>query len=235
MGTPAGEGARPRAARHRRWLRWSFATVASQVAMAVGISCAVLRWDVAATLWITCLFAASGAFVARETRLLERRGLRALLECGAVLGFAATAVMGALAVLGVLGCLVLLPFLGTQRLISGVVTSYVRDRFGWADPATGLGPGQVDRLETSVGRQERVELDLLDDVALCRTWRHSFLRVESAASADTLHTVAEHRRRCLDEIERRNPAGFAAWLASGGHAASDPLPFLAGPERPPST
>ena len=30
----------------------------------------------------------------------------------------------------------------------------------------------------------------------------------------------------LDELERRNASGFAAWLASGPQAAGDPLPYL---------
>ena len=30
----------------------------------------------------------------------------------------------------------------------------------------------------------------------------------------------------LDELERRNASGFAAWLASGPEAAEDPLPYL---------
>ena len=32
----------------------------------------------------------------------------------------------------------------------------------------------------------------------------------------------------LDELERRNGSGFAAWLAAGPQAAEDPLPYLNG-------
>jgi hypothetical protein len=34
------------------------------------------------------------------------------------------------------------------------------------------------------------------------------------------------RQRFLDEFERRNSSGLAAWLASGARAAGNPLPYL---------
>jgi hypothetical protein len=30
----------------------------------------------------------------------------------------------------------------------------------------------------------------------------------------------------LDELARRNPSGFGAWLASGPQIAGDPMPYL---------
>jgi hypothetical protein len=86
--------------------------------------------------------------------------------------------------------------------------------------ATPVGPG-------------RDQLDLLDDATLCRTWRESFHRVRRAHSVRELEGVVEQRRRCLDELERRSPDGFAAWIASGAQPGGDPSPFLR--KQPPAT
>jgi hypothetical protein len=38
--------------------------------------------------------------------------------------------------------------------------------------------------------------------------------------------TVEERQSYLDELERRNATGLAAWLASGARVASNPLPYL---------
>jgi hypothetical protein len=65
----------------------------------------------------------------------------------------------------------------------------------------------------------------LTDEELCRGWRHSFLLLATADGA-TRRRVVQLRRRYLDELERRNPAGFARWLDSGARAAGDPSRYL---------
>lgn len=64
---------------------------------------------------------------------------------------------------------------------------------------------------------------------LCWGWRASFMALERADSRteyrrwDALVTV----RRCyLDEIARRDPAGFARWIYAGARPASDPSRYL---------
>jgi antibiotic biosynthesis monooxygenase (ABM) superfamily enzyme len=49
-----------------------------------------------------------------------------------------------------------------------------------------------------------------------------------ATSLDPRSRAAIVRRReaVLDELERRDPAGFARWLASGPLSATDPSRFL---------
>jgi hypothetical protein len=53
----------------------------------------------------------------------------------------------------------------------------------------------------------------------------------STSTTDALH-LARTRERYLDEIERRDPRGFARWLSSGARAGSDPATFLTTRDHP---
>ncbi|WP_350275664.1 hypothetical protein [Kribbella sp. HUAS MG21] len=66
----------------------------------------------------------------------------------------------------------------------------------------------------------------MTDPELCMAWRRSYLEFEHADSADTRVAIADFRGRILDELERRNPAGFEDWLASGARAPSDPARYV---------
>lgn len=77
----------------------------------------------------------------------------------------------------------------------------------------------------------------LSDEALCRCWRMSLPALQngpstSPSTTDALH-LARTREAYLDEIERRDPRGFARWLDSGARAGSDPAKFLTTRDHPP--
>jgi hypothetical protein len=72
------------------------------------------------------------------------------------------------------------------------------------------------------------DLAAMPDEELCRQWRTSSAQVREAATSRQLSRVQQERQRYLDELERRNEAGFRAWLASGPLAGSDPWPYLRG-------
>jgi hypothetical protein len=59
---------------------------------------------------------------------------------------------------------------------------------------------------------------------LCRVWRESAAALRDTTDARDTETVAEVRRICLDELERRNPDGFRRWMETD--ATSDPEPFV---------
>lgn len=61
---------------------------------------------------------------------------------------------------------------------------------------------------------------------LCQRWRASYEACPRQPSAVQLISTVEERHAYLDELERRNASGFAAWLASGPQTAGDPLPYL---------
>jgi len=71
-------------------------------------------------------------------------------------------------------------------------------------------------------------LEALDDEALCRAWRRTFLLSEPAESSAAALALVDQRSRILDELHRRSPDGLAAWWVSGGPASGSPLPYLGG-------
>jgi hypothetical protein len=64
------------------------------------------------------------------------------------------------------------------------------------------------------------------DEELCRDWCASYRALGATYSGRKFIRIVEERGGYLDELERRNPAGFAAWLASGATAADNPLPYM---------
>ena len=60
---------------------------------------------------------------------------------------------------------------------------------------------------------------------LCVAWTQSCSALRGASPAQALRFV-EARQRYLDELERRDPAGVRAWLATAASAAGDPSPYI---------
>lgn len=71
------------------------------------------------------------------------------------------------------------------------------------------------------------DLSALTNEQLCELWRASYLALMHPTPGQMSATVLE-RQRYLDEFERRNRSGFAAWLATGPLASASPLPYLIG-------
>ena len=69
-------------------------------------------------------------------------------------------------------------------------------------------------------------LNELSDEEICLAWRRSFLQLQSSATSDRLAAMADVRRAYLDELERRQPEAFSAWIESGPRAAGDPARFF---------
>jgi hypothetical protein len=65
----------------------------------------------------------------------------------------------------------------------------------------------------------------LTTAELCRVWQRSYLRVQRSTWPGEREHLAQLRRACLDELERRDPRAFARWLA-GARAAGDPGRFF---------
>jgi hypothetical protein len=59
---------------------------------------------------------------------------------------------------------------------------------------------------------------------LCGVWCETTMTLAEGADLRDRQAVAEVRRICLDEFERRNPNGFQRWIEAG--AAGDPGSFL---------
>jgi hypothetical protein len=66
---------------------------------------------------------------------------------------------------------------------------------------------------------------------LCRQWQDSYQALRNESALSRRLEIVRARERCLDELERRDPAGLQAWLASNASAAGDPARFLTEPPR----
>lgn len=68
----------------------------------------------------------------------------------------------------------------------------------------------------------------LSDEQLCLAWRTSFTALQRSPDLDLDRQgrLISLRQGYLDELERRNPPGFARWLYAGARPASDPTRYL---------
>jgi hypothetical protein len=66
----------------------------------------------------------------------------------------------------------------------------------------------------------------LSDEEICLAWRRSFTRLQGSSTGAQRAAMADVRRAYLDELERRSPEAFAAWIGSGARAAGDPAKFF---------
>lgn len=69
-------------------------------------------------------------------------------------------------------------------------------------------------------------LESMDDQALCFAWRMSFVAMQRPLSPPLRLRIVTRRQQFLDELERRHPRGFSAWLDSGARAAGDPSRYI---------
>ncbi|MFI6831601.1 hypothetical protein ACIBG5_31175 [Kribbella sp. NPDC050241] len=96
------------------------------------------------------------------------------------------------------------------------------------EPETGRYPEVESIDEATIVQLDVVQPTVRDltDEELCLAWRRSFKQLQSSTGRELRLGVADVRRAYLDELERRQPEAFAAWLASGPRAAGDPARFF---------
>jgi hypothetical protein len=80
-------------------------------------------------------------------------------------------------------------------------------------PLTGAGSAPVGRLSIE---------------ALGREWQLTSAALARARGAAARQALVDRRQEALDELERRDPAGFARWLAEGATVESDPARYVSG-------
>ena len=66
----------------------------------------------------------------------------------------------------------------------------------------------------------------LDTEALGRDWLRTSAALAGRLDPVTRQTLVQRRRQTLDELERRDPDGFARWLAEGPLPGSDPARYV---------
>jgi hypothetical protein len=107
------------------------------------------------------------------------------------------------------------------------------------------GPGRSPAVEQRQGRPADAYDDepvvrcpsqppaSMDDEELCWAWRVSFVALQRAPSVASRLQVVQKRQDYLDELDRRNADGLAAWLYSGARAAGDPRRYIVEGKCPP--
>jgi hypothetical protein len=64
--------------------------------------------------------------------------------------------------------------------------------------------------------------------ALGQEWLRTSAALARVRTATARQALADRRREALDELERRDPVGFARWLAAGATVDSDPARYVSG-------
>ena len=73
-----------------------------------------------------------------------------------------------------------------------------------------------------------VPVSLLPSPVLAREWRRTGAALATAREPTVREEVVRRRQALLDEIERRDPGGFARWLAAGAPPDGGPRAFQDG-------
>lgn len=128
------------------------------------------------------------------------------------------ATTGAIAGCATVGGAGLIALLGPGALLIGVL-------------AAASSPPVVRRLFPK--HEKKDELQEQSTLVLCRQWQSSYEELKTETAVSRRLEIVQARARCLEELERRDPAGLQAWLASNASAAGDPARFLT--EPPPSS
>jgi hypothetical protein len=202
---------------------------------AVGVVVA-LSWSISVTVVFFTCAAACGAVLGTaalgpEDAPPESIVWRQVVVGATIGGLVTVAAIGMGVLLGA-GSAVMLLLLGFGS--SPTVVRFCRRRVGQSasESASAPPPERLDqRAEPAAAApadDAQSQPQSLTDAQLCTAWRVSFSALEKARTEQQRLRIVEERQDCLDELERRNPHGLAAWLASGARAAGDPTRFVLG-------
>jgi hypothetical protein len=101
----------------------------------------------------------------------------------------------------------------------------------WRVPPAGSAPGTASRAggptRTDVARVLPPVSELSTD-ALGREWLRTSAALAGRLEPSARSSIVRRRQDALDELERRDPDGFARWLAAGPVPGSDPARYVGG-------
>lgn len=198
-------------------LCWGFAALGAAVGLLAPAAVLV------PSLFLTQTLAGLGYLAVRQHHKAGRGSARGLLRCalGSAVGLLVLA--GLLRVLGITAVpLLALLAAGHPQLVAAYAHAGRPDRQP-DGPAAARPPAAAGR---AVPAPEQQQLRELTTEQLCRQWRASHFLPASALGLAEQAALAQLRQGYLDELERRDPAGFASWLAAGARAGSDPRRYL---------
>jgi hypothetical protein len=134
--------------------------------------------------------------------------------------------VGTIAVLLLIsGCAVLTGGAVTA-LLTGVVLGGVLVR--WALRSVRADRAVQRATVVPLGGSAAAPVRTLSVEALGREWLRSSAALARPTGPLVRKALVERRQEALDELERRDPVGFARWLADGPTIDSDPAPYIVG-------
>ena len=126
------------------------------------------------------------------------------------------------ALLVISGCVVLAG--GAVAAVSvGLVLAGLLVRFGLHEVRRGrsVGRAAVVPLPGEGGPVQALTVE-----ALGREWLRTSAALDVTREPTARRALVDRRQEALDELERRDPAGFARWLAEGATVDSDPARYV---------
>ena len=151
--------------------------------------------------------------------------LRRMSKAAVLGGSAASAFVGLAVVLGA-GVLLLTAFLVVTS--PAIIQTYGR----WLARTSGDGVRHLDVIARAISCAGAATYAPVlgppppSDQQLRQEWQSSYLALQEELTVCQAMAIVEERALQLEEFERRNPAGFMMWLASGASAAGIPSTYL---------
>jgi hypothetical protein len=136
------------------------------------------------------------------------------------------AAVGTVAVLLVLSGSVVLAGGALTTMLTGLVLGGLLVR--WAVRAARRTPSATGATVLPLAGAGDAPVRTLTVEALGREWLRTSAALTRARDAGTRQALVDRRQEALDELERRDPAGFARWLAEGATVDSDPARYVSG-------
>ena len=152
-------------------------------------------------------------------------GVRGALLGTCVAGSSVGAFTGLTTIIGPVAVLVVLVAVATSPWAVRFVRDWLREVLSsdeqfdtWLQTLAWASPGFVPF-------QPFPQVQPMTDQQLCAAWCASY-PAGGRRPAPGVPARRQERDGYLGELQRRHPAAFAAWLASGATPSSDPLPYL---------
>ena len=214
-----------------RVLMWALVLLCGAVAVTGGL--ALRGPEVVAVGVAGVLAGCMAAGIVRESPAGTRS--RSTLETAASVGAATVAVLLILAGIAALAGGAVAALTVVAVLVVGLVARMAR-RSGPAAPSTAdrTAAPRHPSIDRTARPQATEPASLLPPVTVLTTaelgqeWTRTTAVLAGPLDAAAREALVARREGALDELERRDPAGFARWLAAGPTLASDPAGYVDG-------
>lgn len=207
----------------RAWL------IACRTIAALGACLTIIVYPLTTTIGLLCAGAAVGAVVSYSSHHAGGVGPPRLAQFHRVGINAMSAGISVMAIAGfavVLGAWLWLLVLAVAAMSPWAMHFLLRNTTPHVPPAsTATETERLPDVPVEAG-VFAPPIRVLDDLELCRAWSRSYRWLEEAHSVALHAYVVTLRQAYLDELDRRDPVGFQAWLDSCPRSRGGPVKFL---------